>query len=644
MFCVLSSMGLFLSNCRSSKSFSERAHQGSVQQRTGPLRQGEIINKECSCAIKPDDTVMQHHGRVVPHGGGPIREDRAQPGTVHDGAVERELRPPSLYSNMGQRARSQGHQGVDSDTVGDQCPSIQYEGYISSYVNQCPFHLFDTQRQRNITHSELKDDIAAALRQWIRMPLGCSEVMAIIADFTRSKSESDEKLELIRPYVFAAMTKNHPVDDEIRFLSALDDQLQAYNSICMTEYIFLDITPLDINPILVSVCELINIKRTSQQISTHLLCEQIALFGQYAVLSHRWCQDQQELSFDDIVNISSQAMREKKGFKKLAGFSKVVEYYYGCRYLWMDSACIDEVDRNASIPLMFGWYRHAYACVIYLATSSSVSEDSWSSRGWTFQEFLAASRIKCFGRHWQPLVCGFEGDMVSQMKFDACRGSHNYDPVFYDLSLATGEVGWEEYTSGARDAFFMFRAMASRETLKPEDMVYSLISALNLNLSLEYGEGLEIAFRRLQVAILTQTHYRHILSWWGNVDVSSRYNSMLANSFTAFARKSWYGWKQDKKPGDVYPKRAISGNCFDPTITFDSNGVMRIMVSLYSLHGLPESDVFALMGTDIYYGKRIGIRLRRLPGPLAVYQRVDLHQCDRGTISMEKPAEWVYIK
>ncbi|KAF4600216.1 hypothetical protein EYR40_007328 [Pleurotus pulmonarius] len=118
-------MGLFLSNCRSSKSFSERAHQGSVQQRTGPLRQGEIINKECSCAIKPDDTVMQHHGRVVPHGGGPIREDRAQPGTVHDGAVERELRPPSLYSNMGQRARSQGHQGVDSDTVGDQCPSIQ---------------------------------------------------------------------------------------------------------------------------------------------------------------------------------------------------------------------------------------------------------------------------------------------------------------------------------------------------------------------------------------------------------------------------------------------------------------------------------------------------------------------------------------
>ncbi|KAL4256120.1 hypothetical protein AB1N83_012310 [Pleurotus pulmonarius] len=145
-----------------------------------------------------------------------------------------------------------------------------------------------------------------------------------------------------------------------------------------------------------SICELVEWKRTQTCVPTpHQVHAPIALLGKYAILSHRWDRNQ-ELSFADINNLSDPVVQAKKGFKKLSGFSKVVESLYGCRYVWMDSACIDEADRNESIPHMFGWYRHAYACVIYLSTSAIVSKDPWSTIGWTLQEFLAASRIKCF--------------------------------------------------------------------------------------------------------------------------------------------------------------------------------------------------------------------------------------------------------
>ncbi|KAF4570903.1 hypothetical protein EYR36_001829 [Pleurotus pulmonarius] len=98
--------------------------------------------------------------------------------------------------------------------------------------------------------------------------------------------------------------------------------------------------------------------------------DQIAILGQYAVLSHCWDQDpSEELTFDDVPNLSDPVVNAKRGFSKLMGFAGVVKSHFGCRYLWMDTACISEADRVASIPLMFGWYRSAYVCVIYLSSS-----------------------------------------------------------------------------------------------------------------------------------------------------------------------------------------------------------------------------------------------------------------------------------
>ncbi len=88
---------------------------------------------------------------------------------------------------------------------------------------------------------------------------------------------------------------------------------------------------------------------------------------------------------------------------------------------------------------------------------------------------------------------------------------------------------------------------------------------------------------------------------------------------------------------------------FDPTISFDSNGTMLIMVSLHSLHASqPRTHAFALMGEYSislprpfrYY---VGVLLRSLPGE-SLYERIGLKECDVSAISLAKAPEWISIR
>ncbi|KAF9495661.1 hypothetical protein BDN71DRAFT_863328 [Pleurotus eryngii] len=87
-------------------------------------------------------------------------------------------------------------------------------------------------------------------------------------------------------------------------------------------------------------------------------------------------------------------------------------------------ACISGADRNASILCMFGWYRHACVCIIYLPTSPNVLEDPWGDQRWTLREFFAASRVKCFGSDCRNL-----DDDRRAVSFDACRIKTIYLPL-----------------------------------------------------------------------------------------------------------------------------------------------------------------------------------------------------------------------
>lgn len=404
----------------------------------------------------------------------------------------------------------------------------EYEGYVSSYVQKCPFHLFDTKRKRNISRAELKDDICDSLRSWIQLPLTCGEVVNTISHVVHFGMPKPLMWnEDLHPYVFSAMTKNPLIDDEVgsedRFISALAQELNTYYGLlCKTPSRH---HPMPVQFVVPAVRALIERKRTQMSIPSRQVHDQIRLFDQYAILSHRWYQDGHELLFADVANFSDPQVQKKKGFKKLEGFSKVVRSHYGCRYLWLNSACIDETDRNESIQLMFGWYRHAYVCVIYLSTARTgvILDDTWSTRGWTLQEFLAADRVKCFSSDWHPVD---SGGKTHTLKFHACRGSTPSFSVYDQLRMATGYVDWKAYKPGADQAIHLFWAMGERRTERPEDMVYSLLSALDVNIPMEYGEGFDMAFYRLQVKLLPRTNDRRLLSWCGHI--SSPYNSMLA--------------------------------------------------------------------------------------------------------------------
>ncbi|KAG9221251.1 hypothetical protein CCMSSC00406_0008914 [Pleurotus cornucopiae] len=495
------------------------------------------------------------------------------------------------------------------------------------------------ERKRNISRMELKDDIATLLMGWIEFPLAYSEVIDIISDAVRLTETSPRPIqwrEDIRPFVFSAMTKNPLINGVDCFISALKDELQAYNLGTLHDYSRRLRIPIPIHSVLLAVRESIHTKPMQTSIPSHRVREQITLFGQYAILSHRWYQDEEELSFVDVSNISDPGVQAKKGFRKLIGFSNVVKSLYGSRYLWVDSACIDEADRNASIPLMFAWYRRAYVCVIYFSTISSAatsdtpfaSRDPWSTRGWTLQEFLAPNRIVCFTNDWHPAE-----SLEETHKFHACRGSKLVSLLYHDLRSTTGYVEWEAYNPGIDHAISLMRSMQKRKTTKDEDMVYSILSALDVTMPVEYGEGFDRAFYRLQAAILTQTNDRRLLLWRGATSASSPFNSMLAGSFTAWDEDSvWYNSK------DMDHRYSAMEN-FDPTVSFDSNGVMRIMVALHPLNA-SQTHVFALMAKrgDAY----MAIVLRRCGGQ--IYQRIGLRECKVTNVSSDKAPEWVYVK
>ncbi|KAG9226648.1 hypothetical protein CCMSSC00406_0006127 [Pleurotus cornucopiae] len=320
--------------------------------------------------------------------------------------------------------------------------------------------------------------------KWVKIPLTCSEVMDIISHFPLADYGPGTTLagwkDEIRPYVVAAMAKNPVIEgDEAHFISTLNDELQAYDSMPRDH---MHLPPrISVHPILLSVCDLINAKRTQQTaIPSHLVHEQIALLGQYAILTHRWCPDGQELSFTDVqvTNFSVPNVQAKEGFRKLTGFTEVVQ------------STIDAV--------IFGWIVRA------LVNLTGLRQFPLCSVGIVMPMFRmnpSRNRIICFTKDWRP-VGGETG------KFHADRGNNfKKSSVYNELVKVTGNMDWHTYIPEVHQIFDLLQAMRTRETTIPEsDMVYSLLSALNIDIPVEYDEGFDWAFYRLQVKYLTHTN------------------------------------------------------------------------------------------------------------------------------------------
>ena len=127
----------------------------------------------------------------------------------------------------------------------------------------------------------------------------------------------------------------------------------------------------------------------------------------YAILSHTWGNEEEEVTFDDI---SGGRGRDKAGFDKIE-FCAEQAARDGLQYFWVDSCCIDKSNKaelQDAISSMFRWYQRSAKCYVYLSDVSdqktpliweqAFRKSRWFTRGWTLQELLAPVSVEFFSK------------------------------------------------------------------------------------------------------------------------------------------------------------------------------------------------------------------------------------------------------
>lgn len=217
---------------------------------------------------------------------------------------------------------------------------------------------------------------------------------------------------------------------------------------------------------------------------------------QYAILSHTWGADHEELTFKDLRKDRG---HDKAGYQKLVFCSKQA-IKDGLGFFWVDTCCIDKsssAELSEAINSMYQWYHKAARCYVYLSDVSTADPSQvdqsfrtsrWFSRGWTLQELLAPTSVEFFSHEGNRL-----GDResliaqiteVTQIPIEALQGKS-----LSQFSINT-RMSWSR----------------TRETKREEDAAYCLLGIFDVSMSLIYGEGRTKAFHRLEKEIKESVH------------------------------------------------------------------------------------------------------------------------------------------
>ncbi|KAK6084211.1 hypothetical protein SCUP234_03540 [Seiridium cupressi] len=214
----------------------------------------------------------------------------------------------------------------------------------------------------------------------------------------------------------------------------------------------------------------------------------------YAILSHRWGSDGEEVTYKDLVDGTGQG---KAGHEKLRFCAKRARRD-GLRYFWVDTCCIDKSisdEVQESINSMFRWYRDAARCYVYLSDVSITLDQSqsswepafraseWFIRGWTLQELIAPASVEFFAKEGQRL-----GDKTSLEQ-------QIYEITGIALSALQG-TPLSQFEVEER-----FKWAETRQTTREEDWAYCLFGIFGLFMPLIYGEGRAHAVCRLKKEI-----------------------------------------------------------------------------------------------------------------------------------------------
>jgi WD40 repeat protein len=218
----------------------------------------------------------------------------------------------------------------------------------------------------------------------------------------------------------------------------------------------------------------------------------------YAILSHTWGDDHEEVTFNDVENGTG---KSKTGYDKIR-FCGTQAAKEGLQYFWVDTCCINKSNNSElaeSLNSMFRWYQESRTCYVYLSDvckpsdAPTLSEPSswhealkrarWFTRGWTLQELIAPASVDFFAADWS-----FIGTKSSlQRQIHQITGIPIDALQHRDLTCFTvsERMSWA----------------ANRQTSREEDMAYSLMGIFNIYMSPIYGEGKDHALTRLKEEI-----------------------------------------------------------------------------------------------------------------------------------------------
>ncbi|KAH8819869.1 heterokaryon incompatibility protein-domain-containing protein [Xylogone sp. PMI_703] len=303
----------------------------------------------------------------------------------------------------------------------------------------------------------------------------------------------------------------------------------------------------------------------------------------YAILSHTWGNDDEEVSFRDITEGNIKTISEKDGLK----------------YAWIDTCCIDKtnsVELGEAINSMFEWYRKASVCYVYLSDVTTGSDfrnpppqfssSRWFQRGWTLQELLAPRNLLFYDSKWQCIGTKSKLSSVIEMSTGIPR-PYLLGVVHLTNASVAQRMSWA----------------SKRTTKRKEDIAYCLLGIFGVMMPMIYGEG-NHAFTRLQREIIRNVRDDSIFAWGlGPAElgpIGSR-NIISAGMFAA-------------SPTDfVNCGHIVSQKCgtrSTSTFTVDG-GCVRINLSLYTnpdgeLFGLlncgPERSTKDVVGIPLCYG------------------------------------------
>ncbi|KAL8308511.1 hypothetical protein RB593_006707 [Gaeumannomyces tritici] len=226
----------------------------------------------------------------------------------------------------------------------------------------------------------------------------------------------------------------------------------------------------------------------------------------YAILSHTWGPDNEELTFRNVKD--GNANKDCVGWSKLHGCCQQAKSD-DIEYAWIDTCCIDKtnlVELSEAINSMFQWYKRASVCYVYLADvpdgdppqepRSKFRESLWFGRGWTLQELLAPSDLRFYNSDWHEL--GTKKTLRAVI-----RGITGIPDQFLQGTTELHRASVAQRMSWA----------ARRKTKKKEDLAYCLLGIFGVMMSMIYGEGGDQAFFRLQEQIMKAMRDDSILAW-----------------------------------------------------------------------------------------------------------------------------------